>query len=236
MNWKKIYKFPTSNRTTINGSRYYEINNEKLPSVTEILKATESEDKKKSLLQWRQRVGDFEAEKIIKTSSTRGTLMHKYIEDYLIGQTKLDIFDNSEATVMAKKIINEGLVNLDVLWGAEATLAYPNLYAGTADACGVFNGKQTILDFKQSNKPKKREWINDYFLQVAAYALAHDKAYTTNITQGVILMCTPPPKVFYQEFLISGPEFKDYQNQFMNKVEQYNLKKNTSNHGKRLLK
>tara|TARA_B100001778_G_scaffold329682_1_gene331045 strand:+ start:773 stop:1456 length:684 start_codon:yes stop_codon:yes gene_type:complete len=224
MYWNKKFSYPTSSRVTINGSRYYNINNTKLPSVTEILKATESEEKKKSLLQWRQKIGDKEADRIMITSSNRGTEMHKNIEQYLIGQSNIELSsDISESKIMSDKIISSGLCNLDELWGAEVTLSYPGLYAGTADACGLYNGKETILDFKQSNKPKKREWIEDYFLQIAAYGLAHNEVYSTNISQGVILVCTPPPDCIFQEFILSEIDFKYYQDKFLEKVKSYNL-------------
>ena len=222
MHWNKKFNYPTSNRVIVDGSRYYNIDDTKLPSVTEILKATESEEKKKSLLKWRQRVGNEEADRIMKTSSSRGTKMHKYIEEYLIGQSNIDLsFEISDSKLMSNKIISEGLCNLDELWGAEVTLSFPILYAGTADACGLYNGKESILDFKQSNKPKKREWIEDYFLQIAAYGLAHNKVYSTNVSQGVILVCTPPPMCLFQEFIISEDDFEKYQNQFLNRVDSY---------------
>ncbi len=225
MFWNKIFNYPSSTRTSINGKRYYEINDTRLPSVTEILKATESEHKKKSLLQWRQKVGDAEANRIMNISSSRGTAMHKYIEDYLTGQVKLDLLqnDNEDSLIMSKQIIENGISKLDELWGAEVTLSYPNSYAGTADALGIYNGKESILDFKQSNKPKKREWIEDYFLQISAYAMAHNKVYNTKICQGVILVCTPPPEILFQEFIVDGEEFISYQEKFLKKVEQFNL-------------
>ena len=222
MHWNKKFNYPTSNRVIVDGSRYYNIDDTKLPSVTEILKATESEEKKKSLLKWRQRVGNEEADRIMKTSSSRGTKMHKYIEEYLIGQSNIDLsFEISDSKLMSNKIISEGLCNLDELWGAEVTLSFPRLYAGTADACGLYNGKESILDFKQSNKPKKREWIEDYFMQIAAYGLAHNKVYSTNISQGVILVCTPPPMCLFQEFILSKDDFEKYQDQFLDRVDSY---------------
>ena len=225
MHWNKKFNYPKSNRVIVDGSRYYNINDTKLPSVTEILKTTESEEKKSSLLKWRQRVGNEEADRIMQTSSSRGTKMHKYIEEYLIGQSNINLsLETNDAELMSNKIINEGLCNLDELWGAEVTLSFPGLYAGTADACGLYNGKESILDFKQSNKPKKREWIDDYFLQIAAYGLAHNEVYSTNITQGVILVCTPPPECVFQEFILSGNDFKRYQELFLKKVETYNSK------------
>lgn len=222
MYWNKKFNYPASNRVTINGSRYYDINNTNLPSVTEILKATESEEKKNSLLKWRNKIGDAEANKIMVTSSNRGTQMHKFIEEYLVGQSDIELtIERTDSKLMSEKIICDGLCKLNELWGAEVTLSYPMLYAGTADACGLYNNEESILDFKQSNKPKKREWIDDYFLQIAAYGLAHNKVYSTNITQGVILMCTPPPECIFQEFILSGNDFLRYQDLFLQKVETY---------------
>ena len=151
--------------------------------------------------------------------------MHKYIEEYLVGQSRLELTSEiNEPKLMSNKIIRNGLCNLNELWGAEVTLSFPSLYAGTADACGLYNSKESILDFKQSNKPKKREWIEDYFLQIAAYGLAHNEVYSTNITQGVILVCTPPPECIFQEFILSDDDFKKYQEIFLKKVEVYNSK------------
>ena len=223
MKWNNQFKYPSSTRALINGARYYEINNKKLPSVTEIIKSTESEDKRQSLKQWRDRIGDAEADKIMTISSARGTAMHKHIEEHLVGQKHLNIETSiNEPYLMAKKIIHDGLYSLDELWGCEVTLSYPDLYAGTADACGVYDGIQSIIDFKQSNKPKKRQWIEDYFIQLAAYAMAHNIEYSTNISQGIILMCTPPPQIMFQKFVIDGEEFKNYQDKFLEKVNQFN--------------
>jgi len=223
MKWNKQFKYPSSTRALINGARYYEINNKKLPSVTEIIKSTQSEDKRQSLKQWRDRIGDAEADKIMTISSDRGTAMHKHIEEHLVGQKYLNIeASTNEAYLMAEKIIHDGLCSLDELWGCEVTLSYPDLYAGTADACGIYDGIQSIIDFKQSNKPKKRQWIEDYFIQLAAYAMAHNIEYSTNISQGIILMCTPPPQIMFQKFVIDGDEFKNYQDKFLEKVNQFN--------------
>ena len=226
MKWNKQFKYLIGKRVNQLGSRCYEINGQKLPSVTTILKGTESEEKKKSLEQWRLKIGEREAERIMFESSKRGTQMHQYLEEFLIGQKRINFegFDN-ESYQMSKKIIEESLsTKLNELWGAEVNLHFPNLYAGTADACGIYNGTESILDFKQSNKPKKRNWLDDYFLQVAAYSLAHNKVYKTKITQGVILICTPPPMIQFQEFIIKDKELENFQTIFLQKVEEYKCK------------
>ena len=206
----------------VSGSRIYDINGEKLPSVTTILKATESEEKKESLRLWRRKIGDTAADAIMKKSSSRGTKMHKHLEEYLIGQTKMDLgYDDSY--IMSQKIINESLkIKLSEIWGSEINLYYPKKYAGTADAVGIYDGIQSILDFKQSNKTKRKEWIIDYFYQVAAYSLAHNYIYKTDITQCVILICTPPPLLEFQEFVIKDDELVNYQHLFVDRVSQYN--------------
>ena len=227
MYWNKKFNYPVSSRVTINGSRYYNINNTKLPSVTEILKATESEEKKNSLLRWRNKVGEDEANRIMTVSSVRGTQMHKYIEEYLVGQSGLELTSEiNEPKLMSNKIIRNGLCNLNELWGAEVTLSFPSLYAGTADACGLYNSKESILDFKQSNKPKKIDYIQDYFLQLGAYTLAHNVVYESNITSGVILLCTVDN--LFQDFKIQGPELLMYQNLFLGRLKKFNEMNNLS--------
>ena len=216
------FNYPKSQSSTVSGSRIYHINGEKLPSVTTILKATESEEKKESLRLWRRKIGDTVADEIMKKSSARGTRMHKHLEEYLIGQTKMDL-GSDDSYIMSQKIINESLkLKLSEVWGSEISLYYPKKYAGTADAIGIYDGTESILDFKQSNKTKRKEWITDYFFQVAAYSLAHNHIHNTHITQGVILICTPPPLLEFQEFIIKNEELVNYQHLFIDKVRQYN--------------
>jgi genome maintenance exonuclease 1 len=120
---------------------------------------------------------------------------------------------------MAIRIIEQGLCNLTEFYGTECTLYYPGLYAGQTDLVGIHKGKDAIIDFKQTNKPKKREWIEDYCLQLAAYAMAHNFIYRTKINKGVIMMCSKDN--FYQEFVIEGVEFKKYQHRWLGKISQY---------------
>lgn len=221
MKWNNKYNYPKSTRSIIHGSRHYAVNQESLPSVTTILKATESEEKKAKLAEWKERVGFKQAEIIKQEASSRGSSMHDYLEKFLLGKLNMDLLgDNTREKVMADQIIENGLRNkLEEIWGCEATLYYPGKYAGAADCVGVYENKETIIDFKQSNKPKKDEWIDDYYLQCAAYALAHNTVYGSNITQAVILLCTKDN--MFQRFLIEGDRLKDYQNKFLEKVEQF---------------
>jgi hypothetical protein len=221
MQWNNKYNYPKSTRSIFQGSRHYSVNKENLPSVTTILKATESEEKKAKLEEWKKRVGYKQAEAISKEATTRGSSMHHYLEKFLLGKLNLDLLgDNTQEKMMADQIIENGLRHkLNEIWGCEATLYYPGKYAGAADCIGIYENKETIIDFKQSNKPKKDEWIDDYYLQCAAYGLAHNTVYGSNITQAAILLCTKDN--IFQRFVIDGERFKSYQNQFMEKVEQF---------------
>ena len=221
MKWNTKFSYPKSTRSLINGSRHYSLGGSNLPSVTTILSATKSEEDKAAILAWKQRVGTVEAERIKKEASARGSSMHSYIEQFLYGKLNQELLeDNNKSKKMAEEIIDNGLKNkLLEIWGSEATIYYPGKYAGTADCIGVYEGKESILDFKQSNKPKKEEYIEDYFLQIGAYSLAHNTVYNSNITQGVILLCTVDR--LFQDFKIEGNELINFQNKFLERVEKF---------------
>ena len=221
MKWNTKFSYPKSTRSLINGSRHYSLDGSNLPSVTTILSATKSEEDKAAILAWKQRVGTVEAERIKKEASARGSSMHSYIEQFLYGKLNQELLeDNNKSKKMAEEIIENGLKNkLLEIWGSESTIYYPGKYAGTADCIGVYEGKESILDFKQSNKPKKEEYIEDYFLQIGAYSLAHNTVYNSNITQGVILLCTVDR--LFQDFKIEGNELINFQNKFLERVEKF---------------
>jgi len=207
-------------RSLIDGKRHYDIGDDKLPSVTTILSATQSEEKKKSLADWRARMGAQSADRIRDVSAMRGTAMHKFLECYIEGSGHKDLTSiGKEAEPMAKKIIESGLGDLEEVWGQEVTLYYPGLYAGATDIVGIYEGKPAIIDFKQTNKPKKREWISDYFCQLGAYCMAHNYVYGTKIQSGVILMCSKD--LLFQKFEVSGSEFVRHQHDFLRKIDQY---------------
>jgi len=220
MKWNKQFIYPKTVRSSINGVRKYSINDEKLPSVTTILSSTQDASKTESLNKWKARVGEVEAERIKNTAATRGTAMHTYLEHYIKGGKVLDLTDvGREARSMGQTIIDKGFPDLEEVWGVECTLFYPGLYAGQTDLCGVYQGRESIIDFKQSNKPKRVEWIEDYKLQLVAYATAHDCIFGTNIEQGVILMCTPDN--FFQRFIVNGSEFREYKWKWLRKISDY---------------
>ena len=220
MKWNKKFTYPPSTRSLVNGKRHYDIIGEKLPSVTTILSATQSEEKKKSLANWQARMGRQTADRIRDISAMRGTSMHTYLEGYIKDERHLDLTAlGKEAGRMADVVIRSGLGDLGEVWGTEVTLYYPGLYAGQTDVVGVYAGKPAIIDFKQTNKPKQREWIDDYFTQLAAYAMAHNCVYDTQIQSGVILMCSKD--LMFQKFEVSGREFVRHQHAFLKKVDQY---------------
>ena len=215
------FNYPKSIRAYYNGQRLYDINSEKLPSVTTILNATKSERDKAKLEEWRKRVGAKAADQISKEALSRGSSMHDFLEKFILNQLNLDLLgDNSLEKQMADQIIENGLRNdLSEVYGVEATQYYPGKYAGAADLLGVYMGKETILDFKTANKPRRDEWNDEYYLQLGAYSLAHDKVYGTNINQGVILLCTKD--LMFQRFIVDSERLKDCQKRFLEKVEQY---------------
>ncbi len=220
MKWNKRFTYPTSSRSLISGSRHYDIGQEKLPSVTTILAATQSEEKRQSLQRWKDRVGLDAADQIKNEAANRGTAMHAYLEDHLSGKQRVDLTPvGQEARTMAQLIVDQGLKDLNEIWGSEVTVHYPGLYAGATDVAGIYNSAESIIDFKQSNKPKRREWISDYFTQLGAYAMAHNHVYGTKINQGVILMCTKDN--LFQKFIVDGQEFVRFQHDFLRKVDQY---------------
>ena len=222
MKWNKQFDYPTSTRALIDGKRHYDVGiQEKLPSVTTILQATQSDEKKAILAKWRQNVGENKAEFIKNDAAERGTIMHRIIEGYLLGQGHADLSDQGQlAGVMAKKVIESGIRgHLDEIWGSEITVYYPGLYAGATDCVGVYDGRPAIIDFKQSNKPKRKEWIEDYFVQLAAYAMAHNYVYDTKIQSGIILMCTKDK--LFQKFEIKDKEFQRFLWKWLRRVDLY---------------
>jgi len=173
-------------------------------------------------------VGESEAERVRDQAASRGTNMHLHLERYVEGKGHMDLTDEGQvAGDMAQVIINKGLCDLSEIWGSEVVLYYPGLYAGATDLVGVYDYEDSIVDFKQSNKPKRKEWIEDYFMQLGAYAMAHNQVYDSEITQGVILMCTPDK--YFQKFQIKGKEFIKYQHKFLERLDKYYNDKNKAN-------
>jgi len=217
------YNYVPMSRVEIEGKRRYATpDGEKLPSVTTILDATKSEESKQALANWRKRVGVQKAQEITTEAAGRGTRMHKWLENYVktgeTGEPGSNPY-SLQSHQMAQSIIKQGMYKCTEFWGTEVPLYFPKVYAGTTDLVGVHDGSPAIMDHKQSNKLKKREWIDDYFVQLAAYANAHNEVHGTTIRKGVIFMCTQDN--VYQEFIIEDREFDKYSNMWFKRVEQY---------------
>ena len=220
MKWNKRFTYPKSSRSLVMGQRHYEIDTDKLPSVTTIISQTQDKEKQEALAAWKAKVGEIESERVKNVAASRGTAMHSILEHYLEKNNILDLTETGqEAHKMANKIIEEGFPDLEEIWGSEVTVYYPGLYAGATDLVGIYMGRDSIIDFKQSNKPKKAEWITDYKLQMVAYAMAHNYVYRTDIDQGVILMCTPD--LFFQRFIINGREFRELKLEWLKRIDAF---------------
>ena len=211
------YNYVDASRIEEHGSRTYDVLGTRLPSVTTILGATKNQQ---FLKDWKAKVGEQEAERIKNLSSRRGTSMHKFLESYITGVGYDDLTELGQAAKpMAEKVIEVGLAPVEEYYGSEVTLYYPGLYAGSTDLVCTHNGKDTIVDFKQANRPKKLEWIDDYFLQIAAYCMAHDYVHGSNIEQGIIMVCTPD--LYYQEFKVEGAELRSWKHKFLKRLDMY---------------
>lgn len=217
------YPYKELKRETINGSRkYLTPDGYAVPSVTTILDATKPEEAKQALREWRKRVGEEKAKQITAEAAGRGTRMHKWLENHvktgITGEPGSNPY-SKQSHQMARTIIDRGLSKCQEFWGTEVSLYFPEVYAGTTDLVGVHESSDAIMDHKQTNKPKKREWIDDYFLQLAACAIAHNEVYGTKIRKGVIFMCSADNN--YQEFIVEGKEFDYYKDKWFARLEEY---------------
>lgn len=217
---KERYTYPSLKRRESGGNRMYVGQDDiPVPSVTTILDQTSD---KTFLNEWRKRVGEQEAARISRESAGLGTRVHNAIEKYTKGED-WTIAGNNMISIMAQKmsesIIQQGLTQVDEIWGSEVGLIAEGVYAGTADAVGLYQGTPSIIDFKTSKKIKKKEWIESYFLQGAAYSLAHNEMFGTDIQQIVILMVDRDAE--FASFVVSGDEFVDYCNLWAERVIQY---------------
>ena len=223
------YNYTPILRESVEGRRLYATpGGNKVPSVTTILDRTKPKEKIEALQNWRKSVGEARAQEITTEAANRGTRMHKWLEDYVrndrnMGEPGSNPF-SQQSYRMAQSIVDNGLVHVDEMWGIEVPLYVEGLYAGTTDACGIYKSKPAIIDYKQTNKPKKTEWIEDYFLQLCAYGLAHNETHGTDIQQGVILMAVAPKlneDVQFQTWTVEGAEWERWTAKWLERVEQY---------------
>ena len=231
---KERFNYTPISRESVEGKRLYATpDGSKVPSVTTILDKTKPQEKIDALMRWKKSVGEKKAQEIVTEAAGRGTRMHKFLEDYVktgvINEPGTNPY-SKQIHIMAKHVIEHGLVNVNEIWGVEVPLYFPGLYAGTTDGCGLHLNDESIIDYKQTNKPKKEEWIEDYYLQLTAYALAHNEVHGTNICKGVVLMCVSPkmneqliiieePK--YQEFILKPEDFSYWERRWWDRVEEY---------------
>ena len=166
-------------------------------------------------------MGEANAAQITKEASGVGTAMHANLERFLVGEQRQPGNNpvHVQANKMADVIIQNGLSKMDEIWAMEQSLYFPGLYSGTTDLVGVYQGKPAVCDHKQTNKPKKEEWVDDYYLQLMAYILAHNEVYGTDIREGHIFMCSRDFQ--YQQFTLKPEDFNKWQDAWLTKVEQY---------------
>lgn len=214
-------RFPYSalSRATVDGQRKYNTPSGAVPSVTTILSKTKDNT---HLFEWRKRVGEKKAQEITTEAASVGTRMHKYLEDYVETGEWRDPGSNpyaQQAHAMATRVRDEAITDVNEIWGSEVNLYMPGIYAGTADLVGVYKGQPCIMDFKQTNKPKKKEWVEDYYLQMTAYALAHNELYGTDICEGHVFMCSRDLE--YQQFDLCSNEFDSWADRWWTRCEEY---------------
>ena len=191
---------------------------ESLPSVTTILSATKDMT---HLNEWKNRIGHAKAQQITTEAAGVGTAMHGNLERFIAGMQRQPGNNpvHIQANKMADVIIEQGLSKVNEVWAMEQSLYYPGLYSGTTDLVGVYEGEPAVCDYKQTNKPKKAEWVEDYYLQLVAYILAHNEVYGTDIKRGIVFMCS---RAFeYQQFEVTAADFNKYEDMWLSKVEEY---------------
>jgi len=191
---------------------------ESLPSVTTILSATKDMT---ALNEWKKRVGEEKAKQITTEAAGVGTAMHANLERFIAGLQRQPGNNpvHVQANAMAEVIIQNGLAHVNEVWAMEQSLYFPGLYSGTTDLVAVYKDNPSVCDYKQTNKPKKEEWVEDYKIQLIAYILAHNEVYGTDIREGHVFMCSRNCE--YQQFDLWPKDFNEYQDKWLNKVEEY---------------
>ena len=189
------FSFKELNTTQVDGKRYYSTPDGNFPSITTIL----GKKKAKFIKEWRERVGEEEATKISTQASRRGTGMHTVVENYIFN--KEDYYGKAlphvkELFLSIKPIIDE---NLNNILGIEVPLWSKHLgVAGRCDCISDWKGKKAIVDWKSSSKVKKKEWIDDYFMQATAYSIMFEERSGIPINNIAIVIAVEgnEPQVF----------------------------------------
>lgn len=210
-----LYAYSPLQRTTgKHGRRYIVGESSPLPSVTTILSKLKD---MAPIFEWQERIGTEEANKVLKEAGGVGTSLHENLEQYILYGTSPK--GTLMSKILTKLVVEKGLCKVDEVWGTEVALYSKGLYAGTTDLVGVHRGTPAIIDFKNSLKPKKKEWITDYFMQLTAYGLSHDEMYGTEIKKGVVMIACRTGE--YQEYIIENDEWDYYQLLWCQKVAEY---------------
>ena len=194
---------------TIGGKRVYEIGDEKYPSISTIC----SFRNRKSIAEWRARVGDAEANKISKRATTAGTTVHSMIEDYLNNELELEKYDGKHLAKILFTQAKPMLARINNIHFQEAPLySHEFAIAGRVDCIAEFDGKLSIIDFKTSSKEKKEEWIEGYLVQETGYAKMYEERSGIKVEQIVTLITcqTGDTQVFIKNPDDYVPLLKDY--------------------------
>ena len=214
------YSYPNLERVEKNDMRFYkDSNNDLVPSVTTVLDTTGD---KSGITQWRRKVGPAQADAIVQESTLIGSAVHEAIENFLLGKSWNDFTEDRNgflAKSISSKFISSCLNGIDEVWGLESGLILDGLYAGTADCIGVYKGLPAIIDFKTAKKLKRKDWIEDYFLQCSAYANAHNVMFETSISNLVILMVDRD--LLFKEFHIKKDEFSLYTDKWKKRLIKF---------------
>lgn len=227
--FEKRFNYPKLERIdSPNGRQYVTPSGQAVPSVTTILDKTKTEEKKQVLENWAKRVGGQVAADAIKDGAAAlGSVIHNQLEKYMLGEELT--WGNNLIQKLAKKmtetVISQGIPNIEKVFGLESALYVDGLYAGTADLIVQIDNKVMIADFKNSIKMKKEAYLDDYYNQLVAYAVAHNQMFGTNINSGRIMMVARPSETTgeceYKEFDLTPEKFKIYESSWLARVEQY---------------
>ena len=228
MKWNKKYHYPSSTRSVHKGFRHYTLKNQMLPSVTSIIEMTKTDREKEALAAWKSKLGVAESSAISSAATKLGSEMHSNVEQFLLGKDNLNLFEDekekSKSRMMSDLIIEEGLRDkLEEIHGVECVLYYPGPkgFAGSADLIGMYSGVHSVIDLKSKSSIMKENYdsLQNYYTQLGGYSLAHNKVYGSNISQGVILLATTD--LVFQIFRIKDEKLIEYQNKFLERVDQY---------------
>jgi len=214
--WSTPYVYEKLERIDSPNGRLYKLDeNVHVPSVTTVLDRTKD---KTALKEWAHRVGQAEADRQKEEAAYIGTWMHATLEHILEGKP-LSLGRDWKAMKghhMAFTLANRYFGAISEIHGSEVGLYYKDRYAGTTDLVATYRGKLAIIDFKQSVKPKRHEYITDYFHQLAAYAVAHDLRHGTSIDYAAVLIAVQDGTT--QEFTTTGREFQEFKAQWMERL------------------